>query len=50
MPHHRPGPAKGSDISRVPICFFDHPSIRGAAIVECDSEGSGVLKDDRADG
>lgn len=35
----------GSDITCVPISFFDHPSIRGAAVVEYGSEGSGVLKD-----
>lgn len=35
----------GSDITCVPISFFDHPSIRGAAVLEYDSEGSGVLKD-----
>ena len=35
----------GSDITCVPISFFDHPSIRGAAVVEYVSKGSGVLKD-----
>lgn len=35
----------GSDITCVPFSFFDHPSIRGAAVLEYDSEGSGVLKD-----
>ena len=35
----------GSDITCVAISFFDHPSIRGAAVLEYDSEGSGVLKD-----
>lgn len=34
----------GSDITCVPISFFDHPSIRGAAVVEYVSEGTGVLK------
>lgn len=36
---------EGADITCVPISFFDHPCIRGAAVVEYDSEGSGVLKD-----
>lgn len=35
----------GADITCVPISFFDHPSIRGAAVLEYGSEGSGVLKD-----
>ena len=35
----------GSDITCVPISFFDHPSIRGAAVLEYGSKGSGVLKD-----
>ena len=35
----------GSDITCVAISFWDQLSIRRAAVVEYDSEGSGVLKD-----
>lgn len=35
----------GADITCVSISFFDHPSIRGAAVVEYGVDGKGVLKD-----
>ena len=35
----------GADITRVPISFFDHSCIRGAAVVEYGVDGKGVLKD-----
>lgn len=42
---HWPGFAEGSDITCVSISFFDHPCIRGAAVVEYGVDGKGVLKD-----